>query len=105
MDYYRIVTLTEDDLALIKGGPEVRAHFLLIRQLCSIILILCDSVNNVKHIVENRNALIQTRRHHYDSYHIWTEQFWQNTQQIQERVLQMLEQLEQEVRELDSRLF
>ena len=28
MDYYRIVTLTEDDLELIKGGPEVRRFFI-----------------------------------------------------------------------------
>lgn len=98
LNYYRIVTLTEDDLDLIKGGPEERRLF--VDQ--AIVLEDADFVilsKRCKDIVENRNALLK-RGASLDSYQLWTEQLWQVTSQIQETRIKMLAQLEQAVQAL-----
>jgi DNA replication and repair protein RecF len=98
LDYYRIVTLTEDDLALIKDGPEGRRLF--IDQ--AIILHNADFVitsKKCRDIVENRNALLK-RGGSLESYLLWSGQLWDITQTIQAARIMALTQLEQEVREL-----
>lgn len=103
LNYYRIVTLTEDDLDLIKGGPELRRLF--IDQ--AIVLEDADYVaasKRCKDIVDNRNALLK-RGGSSDSYALWTEQLWQVTRQIQQARIIMLAHLEQAVKELISSYF
>ncbi len=103
LDYYRIVTITEDDLRLIKEGPEERRLF--IDQ--AIMLANPEFVNlskRCKDIVDNRNALLK-RGASAESYQLWTEQLWQITQQITQARVEALDQLQCGVRELISRYF
>jgi DNA replication and repair protein RecF len=95
MDYYRIVTLTEDDLHLISSGPEIRRAFI------DQALLLDDPefmgvIKNYKTILDNRNALFIRAKPDLDSYHVWTDQLWNASRIIQERRIAMLAQFEQE---------
>lgn len=92
--YYRIITLTEDDLDLIKGGPDVRRsfidHFLLLSE-----LEFATIVRSFRQILENRNMLLQNGSYAYDSYLVWTKQLWEKSRSIQilrKKILKTLEQ-------------
>lgn len=103
LDYYRIVTLTEDDLALIKGGPEERRLF--IDQ--AIMLSNAEFVTlskRCKDIVENRNVLLK-RGGSAESYQLWTEQLWQITHSISHERIRLLAELEEKVRTLITTYF
>lgn len=91
--YYRVITLTEDDLGLIKGGPELRRSFLD----QALILHDADTVSHLKAykvIAHNRNALLQQRTIDEESYHIWTRQLWEQSQIIQRYRRELLKNLE-----------
>ena len=103
LDFYRIVTLTEDDLSLIKDGPEVRRLF--IDQ--AIMLSNPDFVSigkRCRDIVENRNALLKRGGSH-DSYLLWTEQLWEITRSINQARTIALEQLSKDIAELIQAYF
>jgi DNA replication and repair protein RecF len=98
LDYYRIVTLTEDDLNMVKGGPDVRRSFL------DQALLLFNSevlprLRTLRACVEQRNALLinGTSRSSYD---IWTQQLWENSRQIQQDRVILLQQLESRTNKL-----
>jgi len=93
MDYYRIVTITEDDLHLISSGPEIRRAFI------DQALLLDDPefiqiMRNYKHIVDSRNALLAQGRINLESYTLWTDQLWATSRILQERRIAMLGQLQ-----------
>lgn len=96
MDHYRIITLTEDDLGLIKLGPDVRRQFI-----DQAILLYNPSyiqqLKEYKTIVDNRNKLLQAMRVNKDMYTVWTEQLWHKTNIIQNERVAFLHQLQQEV--------
>ena len=92
MDHYRIVTLTEDDLALIKNAPEVRRTFL------DQALLLTDAtfiatIRSFKQVVDNRNSMLQGQHISNDNYMLWTEQVWQQSQIIQQKRIAALQDL------------
>lgn len=96
LEYYRTVTLTEDDLDLIKGGPEVRRFF--IDQV--IMLTDVEFLNlskKCKDVVENRNALLKNGRTSRESYNLWTEQLWHYSVLVQEARIAALKNLEQQI--------
>lgn len=75
MDYYRIVTLTEDDLLLIQGGPQERRSFV------DLLLLMHDSnfstaARTLRAVVQNRNRLLQSGSVDKTLYAILTEQLW-----------------------------
>ena len=75
LSYYRAITLTEDDLALIKEGPQVRRAF--IDQ--AIMISNPDFIQTIKklqHSADSRNSLFKGRLVR-DSYDFWTEQLWE----------------------------
>ena len=81
-DFYRVVTLTEDDLTLIKGGPDVRRSFLD----QALILIEPESVGllrKLRSIIDNRNALLLHANFNRSSYEIWTHQLWNASREVQ----------------------
>lgn len=99
MDYYRIITLTEDDLSLISSGPEMRRAFI------DQALLLEDpefiqTIRNFKHIVDSRNAMLAQGRVSTDSYQLWTNQLWATSCLIQRRRIALLEQFEQTTNQL-----
>lgn len=96
MDYYRVITLTEDDLELIKLGPDVRRQF--IDQ--AVLLYNPNYLSHIKEyktIVDNRNKLLQNMQISKDLYDIWTEQLWQKTAILQSERIAFIESLQQEV--------
>jgi len=104
MNFYRIVTLTEDDLNLIKGSPEVRRAFI------DQAIVLHDpnfssKLRAFKTITDNRNKLLQGRsvdRHYYD---ILTEQLWTASVEIQQRRQVILKELERDVNTMAEAYF
>ena len=93
MDYYRIVTLTEDDLWIIKGGPDVRRSFL------DQAVLLCDytfldKIKEFKKVLEQRNRLLQNDIFNIELYDLWTAQLWEKSiyiQKIRENLIKTYE--------------
>ena len=82
MNHIRVVSLTEDDLALIKEGPIVRRTFL------DQAILLMDPdyallVKEFRQVVNNRNALLQHRNVDQHTYDILTQQLWNKSQGLQ----------------------
>lgn len=103
LHYYRAVTLTEDDLGLIKEGPDSRRLFI---DQC-ILLINPDFAALMKKsrdIVLNRNALLK-KGGSTDSYDVWTEQLWHVSSLVQTFRIEMLFQLEKEIQLLIADYF
>jgi DNA replication and repair protein RecF len=97
--FYRVITLTEDDLVLIKGDPESRRHF-LDQALSLIDPEYLSMMRNYKDILVNRNALLYTKSTDNDSYEIWTKQLWNQAKKIQEKRQMLLEVLEKKVNQI-----
>ncbi len=103
LDYYRIITLTEDDLMLIKEGPDLRRLFI-------------DQAITLSHpehaplsrrcrdIIDNRNALLK-KGGSQESYRLWTQQLWQVSTEIAQARCHALELLEQEIKKLVASYF
>ncbi|HLJ31767.1 MAG TPA: DNA replication and repair protein RecF, partial [Candidatus Babeliales bacterium] len=99
LSYYRIISLTEDDLKLIQDGPEERRSFI------DQALLLYDAsflamMREYRVVVENRNALLQQHTIDTEEYFIWTKKLWEYTQPIQQLRKQLLSQLETEINSL-----
>lgn len=104
MDHYRIITLTEDDLGLIKEGPDVRRAF--IDQ--AVMLYEADFITLIKSfkgVVDNRNALLKKGTITADSYALWTEQLWELSFAIENRRRAALASIEQEVTSIIKEYF
>ncbi len=91
---YKVITITEDDKSLIKGSPEIRRLF-LDQALALEYPEFLSHLRRHKHILENRNALLQQRSYTQESYMLWTQQLWQETTAIQKYRRAMLVILEQ----------
>lgn len=84
---YRIVTVTDDDLDLIKEGPDKRRAF-LDHALLLYNPELLSLFQSYKHVLENRNALLHRFERNKEELEIWTKQLWELAQKIQhERVI------------------
>lgn len=97
--YYRIVSLTEDDLKLIQDGPEERRAFM------DQALLLDDAsflttMREYRIILENRNALLHKELIDPEVFLIWTKKLWETTQIIQAIRKQFLALLELEVNKM-----
>jgi DNA replication and repair protein RecF len=96
LSYYRVVSLTEDDLMLIKGAPEERRLFidqaLLLNNHNFIV-----TIKEFRTILENRNALLQHERIDQEAYFIWTQKLWECTRVIRAMRIDMLKSLEHEI--------
>lgn len=98
LDYYRIITITEDDLSLIKEGPEFRRTFI---DQCVAFFEpeLIPLFKKCRHIVMHRNALLK-RGSTADTYQVWTEQLWKVTADITQYRTQAVALLGRQVQEL-----
>ena len=96
VNFYRIVVLTEDDLNVIKGGPELRRAFL-----DSALFVLDDTfidcTRDFKKVLENRNMLLQKDRIGQESYLLWTRQLWEKSRIIQTKRDKLMVNLEKAV--------
>lgn len=89
---YRIVTVTDDDLGLIKEGPDKRRAF-LDHALLLYNPELLSLFQNYKHILESRNALLHRFERNKEELEIWTKQLWELTQKVQHERILFLEEL------------
>lgn len=104
MDYYRVITLTEDDIELIKGGPEIRRAFIdqaLVLHEPSFM----SALKTVRHVLENRNKLLKSRSYTNDSLAVWTEQLWSASQVVQHKRIAYLAQIERDTNVLLKEYF
>lgn len=97
---YRIITITEDDISIIKGGPEIRRLF--IDQAVSLQLPdFFTQLKKYRHILETRNALLDKGSFQSDDvFMIWTHQLWEQSSLIQGYRRQLLDQLQEGTNEL-----
>ena len=105
LDSYRIITVTEDDLLLIKGGPEQRRAFIdaavMLHEPTYIQLL-----KEHKAILAQRNSLLYAKRKPDTlSYEIWTEKLWLCASAIAQKRSNLLKQLEKEVKALTPLFF
>ena len=104
MDHFRIITLTEDDLGLIKLGPDLRRQF--IDQAISLYNPdYMQLLKEYKVIAENRNKLLQHTHTQQEIYHVWSEQLWHKTALIQTQRKLFLALLQKEVDQLIKSYF
>lgn len=99
LSYYRVVSLTEDDLKLVQDGPQERRTFIdtaLLLQNASFV----ETMREYRIVLENRNALFQQNCIDSDSYFVWTKKLWEDTADIQHARKQFLANLEIEVNKM-----
>lgn len=104
LDYYRIISITTDDMQLITGNPQERRTF--VDQALS--LINPDYVTELrayKVILSNKNALLRQGITNDSLYHLWNEQLWQKTYYIQKCRKELLEHLQHKTNSLLSTFF
>lgn len=104
MDHFRVVTLVEDDLELIKSGPEVRRSYL------DQAILLSDpsystQAKKFRHVVDNRNALLRNGVSDKHSFQLWTQQLWELSCAIQSRRIEVLNDLSNEITHLINQYF
>lgn len=92
--FYRVVTVTEDDLDLVKGSPEKRRHFLDHALLLHYPNLL-PLFKEYKVVLDNRNALLHNQYINQDELEIWTKKLWETAQRVQEHRITFLKKLQQ----------
>jgi len=104
MDFYRIVTLTEDDLWIIKGGPDVRRAFLD----HALLLLEPDflaTIKEFKRVLEQRNSLLQRGSFSTDQYELWTMQLWEKSRKMQLKRQKLVKMYEKSVNKILADIF
>lgn len=99
LDYYRTITITEDDINLLAGPPQERRTFLD----STLFLLDTDYGDELKHyakIVKQRAALLAAPYFDKNGHDLWTEKFHHVSGIIQDKRRALLTQLESKVQEL-----
>jgi DNA replication and repair protein RecF len=104
MGHYRVITLTEDDLYLIKSGPDIRRGF--IDQYCW----LHDTeyltvIKKYELTVKHKAALLHQAKWSSEEYTIWSASVWQQTTAIQDMRKKHLSALEDACNKLLNEYF
>ena len=104
LDYYRIISITTDDMQLIAGYPQKRRTF--IDQALSLFdPSYVSELRTYRTILYNQNALLHRQNIDDSLYHLWSKQLWQKTRYLQERRIQMLGNLQHKTTDLLSSFF
>jgi DNA replication and repair protein RecF len=102
MTYYRVISLTEDDLALVQGSPQFRRLFL-----DQMLLLLYpeygQTLKEYRQIVDQKNAFLQQqRRPDKDTYTALTQQQWKLAAIVEDKRRSILDCLSKKVAELNN---
>lgn len=92
-EHYRIVSVTEDDLCIVKNSPDKRRDF-LDHALLLFNPKLLSIFKSFKIILDNRNALLHQLYPNQDELEIWTKKLWEQTIIVQEHRKNFIEQLQ-----------
>jgi DNA replication and repair protein RecF len=90
---YRIMSITEDDLELITGSPSIRRTF-MDQALAFIDTTYLEQLKKFRHILEQRNALLERHPINQELYTIMTEQLWTITSYLQKQRIALIDQLQ-----------
>ncbi len=101
---YRVITLTEDDLDLIKEGPELRRVFIDQAVLMHVPEYTLQ-LKKLRHTVDSRNALIKSGKNTGESYELWTERLSEISSAVRAKRIEMLDRLVKEVDLLIAQFF
>lgn len=93
-DYVRMISMSEDDLMLIKGSPEHRRHF-IDNALHTQDPQAAHILSKYRKVLASRNALLKQHTVSKELYAIWTNQLWTLSQHITTQRITLLEHLEQ----------
>ncbi len=99
MDYLRVVTITEDDLALVQDGPQQRRSF-LDQTIAIQNQEYAKTLKELKNAVEHKHALLGHYRIEKELYTVWTEQIRQKSEYIQKERIALLEKMQVRIAEL-----
>lgn len=99
IDRYRTIAITEDDLDLIKEGPDKR-RLLLDQDILLRDPMFVQQMRSYKEVVEQRTALLVHGRPDDDTFLLWTRQLWYRSKEIQEKRIETLNCLETMVNKL-----
>ena len=99
MAYYKVLSVTEDDLQIVQGGPQER------RALLDQFLLLTDTyygqlMRAYRQLVDQRNALLYGHTPNMDTYAILTKQLWERSKEVQALRIKLLTVLQKEVNQL-----
>lgn len=96
---YRVIALTEDDLALIKGSPDKRRsfidHYVMLYNPELVI-----TYRKLKKTIEHRQALFHRYPLNREDYMLWTEQLWSCSRDIRMARIKAIDRLASIVQEL-----
>lgn len=93
LELYRVVTIIEEDVMLIKGAPELRRSF-IDQALFLFDPAYAEILRKYKKVLKQRNALLACFSCDRESYDIWTEQLVELTAKIQTARIVLLKELE-----------
>ena len=101
LSHYRVISVTEDDLLLVQSAPHVR------RLALDQFMVLLDpgsgqQLKIYRHIVDQRNALLQQNPVNTDIYNLLTKQLWDNAKAISYRRIALLKELESSINSLGA---
>ncbi len=99
MDLYRIVSLTEDDLALVQESPQIRRSF-MDQALILLNPSFASLLRDLRTISENRSALIAGQKVDNSLYVVISNQLWDISQKVQRARIELLADLETEINRL-----
>jgi len=104
LDYYRVISITTDDMQLITGNPQGRRTF--IDQALSLLdPAYVSELRAYRTILNNKNALLHSTSTDHSLYDLWNEQLWQKTRIIQKHRMHLLKDLQQKTSVLLSSFF
>lgn len=103
--HYRSITITEDDILIVKGAPEFRRTFLdqalLLHQ-----PEYAPLLKLYRRVLKQRTALLLSDTGwNQESYILWTEKLWDLAAQVSAYRIQFLEVVEQEIKDLINQFF
>lgn len=104
MNFYRVVSLTEDDLELINGGPHIRRAFIDHALLLHNPEFMHD-IRTLKQVADHRNSLLKKGRADRQAYTLWTEQLWDISHIIQYKRQELLAILAKKTQEMIDTFF
>lgn len=89
---YRMITVTDDDLSLVKEGPDQRRSF-IDHALVLYNPLLTPLFQNYKQVLDNRNSLLYRGSSDKEELEVWTNKLWVLSQAIQQERVQFLDLL------------
>lgn len=103
MATFRVITITEDDLALVQGGPDARRSF-LDQALLLVEPSAIDLLRELREVAAQRNALLHQASFNESQYRIWSKQLYSKSGRVQEQRLAIIAALNHELSILSSHL-